>query len=135
MAKFGSSVENEDFNLKSNINSLTTYRLYEIQTSIWEKRFIILYFRMTFLMSSHHRQPSNTSHLKKSGFCIKWKSTVLLLVTASCLLLGILGIVTWKFILPTGASQNKESHYGESIEIVDSKSSASCASNKFGKYT
>lgn len=92
---------------------------------------------MTFLMSNHHRQRSDTSQLKKSSFCLKWKSAVLLLVTASMLLLAVLGIVTWKFILPTGpgdGTPNRGSHFGENIKIIETEQlGGSCGGSQLGK--
>ena len=84
---------------------------------------------MTYLMNTsgthnpiHARQASSQSdNLKKSKFCVKWKSAVLLLLAASVLLLGVLGVVTGKFILPSdpGGAPNQEGQYGETIKIIE----------------
>ena len=98
---------------------------------------------MTYLMNTsgthnpiHGRQPSNQSEsLKKSKFCVKWKSAVLLLLAASVLLLGVLGVVTWKFILPSdpGGTPNREGQYGETIKIIETEfQSSSCSSDQLG---
>ena len=93
---------------------------------------------MTYLMPNHHRQRSETSQLKKSTFCLKWKSAVLLLVTASMLLLAVLGIVTWKFILPSNSSTTSgsgASHFGENIKIIETEQlDGTCGNTQLGKY-
>ena len=102
-------------------------------------------FRMTYLMNTsgthnpyHGRQPSNQSqNLKKSKFCVKWKSAVLLLLAASVLLLAVLGVVTWKFILPSdpGGTPSRDSRYGETIKIIETEfQSSTCSSSQLGNF-
>ena len=84
-------------------------------------------------LPSHLPQRSDISQMKKSEKCVRWKSAVLLLVTASVLLLAVLAIITWKYILPT-SSGGTSTRFGENIKIMSpSENFQSCANSNLGK--